>query len=211
MPVDAIITSPLLTPCLATANATLQQSLTLIDFLSEHASTPTLTNLQMTVAKHQKLLQAYLSKLRLQTRKAAYTARTTKAETAEARKTVDALLLQLQNLYYEQRHLLGEIAACEDYSHPYRELPLIDEDEYLVLFPEQKGVSEEDLMPRRIEYEAEERRRMAKERSELVKVKERLVQENARRKEEMKKMDEKLEVWVDGLRGLEREMKKDLE
>ena len=28
---------------------------------------------------------------------------------------IDALHLQLQNLYYEQRHLRGEIAGCEDY------------------------------------------------------------------------------------------------
>ncbi|KAK5943098.1 hypothetical protein PMZ80_004103 [Knufia obscura] len=211
MTVDTIITSPLLSPCLQTANATLQQSLTLIDFLSSNASNPTTTELQTKVAHHQKLLQAYLSKLRHQTRKAAYTARTTKAETAETRKQVDALLLQLQNLYYEQRHLLGEIAACEDYNHAFRELPLIEPDEYLEYFPEHADMTEEEIMPRRIEYEAEERRRMEGERSELVKVKERLVQENARRKEEIKKVDERLEGWIDGLGSLEQELKKELE
>ena len=188
MAINNIVTSPLLTPCLTTAQATLQQTLTLIDFLSEHASSPTTLELQTQVSRHQKLLQAYLSKLRLQTRKAAYAARTTKAETAEARKTVDGLLLQLQNLYYEQRHLLGEIAACEDYQHAFRELPLVDVEEYLEHFPEQDGLSEEEIMPKRIEYEAQDRRRMEEERAELVKVKERLVQENARRKEEMKRM-----------------------
>ena len=84
-------------------------------------------------------------------------------------------------------------------------------DEYLEYFPEQEGLSEEELMPRRIEYEAEERRRIEGERKELVRVKERLVGENARRKEEMKKMDEKLEGWVDGLGALEDELKRDLE
>jgi len=211
MTVTEIITSPLLTPCLATAQATLAQAQTLIDLLSANASTPTTLSLQSTVAHHQKLLQAYLSKLRLQTRKAAYTARATKSSTADARKQVDALLLQLQNLYYEQRHLLSEIAACEDYDHPFRELPLMELDEYLEYFPEQEGLSEEELMPRRIEYEAEERRRIEGERKELVRVKERLVGENARRKEEMKKMDEKLEGWVDGLGALEDELKRDLE
>lgn len=39
--------------------------------------------------------------------------------------------MSLQNLYYESRHLAGEIAACEGFKHAYRELPLIDEDEFL--------------------------------------------------------------------------------
>jgi len=33
------------------------------------------------------------------------------------RQEVDKLHLQLQNLYYEQRHLQGEIAACESYEY----------------------------------------------------------------------------------------------
>jgi len=210
MPPDQIITSPLLTPTLATANATLQQALTLLTFLTEHASQPPTTALQHRVATHQKTLQAHLSKLRLLTRRAAYTARTTKSQTADARKTVDGLLLQLQNLYYEQRHLLGEIASCEDYSHAFQELPLAAVEEYLALFPEQEGLGEEELMGRRIEWEAEERRRMERERRELVAVKERLVLENARRKEEMKRLDERLEGWVDGLGVLEQELKKEL-
>ncbi|KAK5092467.1 hypothetical protein LTR70_005428 [Exophiala xenobiotica] len=211
MTTDQIITSSLLTPTLTTAYATLQQTLTLLTFLTTHASAPPTTALHSQVAAHQKQLQAHLSKLRLQTRRAAYTARTTKAQTADARKTVDALLLQLQNLYYEQRHLLGEIASCEDYSHAFQELPLVDGEEYLALFPGQEGLGEEELMGRRIEWEAEERRRMEAERRELVGVKERLVLENARRKEEMKRLDERLEGWVDGLGALEQELKKELE
>jgi hypothetical protein len=48
-------------------------------------------------------------------RKAILGVRSTKQETGEARQEIDALHLQLQNLYYEQRHLRGEIAGCEDY------------------------------------------------------------------------------------------------
>lgn len=210
MPIDQIITSPLLTPALETANATLVQTQTLIDLLSQNAASPPSTDLTHTILRHQKLLSAYLSKLRLQTRRAAYTARVTKSETADARKHVDGLLLQLQNLYYEQRHLLGEIASCEDYNHAYRELPLIEEWEYLERFPEQEGLSEMELMPQRIEYELAERNRMEEERGELIKIKEQLVAENTRRKEEMKKMDEKLEGWVDGLGKLEAEMTREL-
>jgi len=44
----------------------------------------------------------------------------------------------LQNLYYESRHLAGEIAAAESYPHKYKELPLISEDEFLDTHPEWK-------------------------------------------------------------------------
>lgn len=210
MAVDDVITSPVLTPCLETSQAALTQTTQLIEFLSQHASSPTTTELQLHVARQQKIVSAYLSRLRLQTRKAAYAARTTKLETAEARKHVDGLLLQLQNLYYEQRHLSGEIASCEDYNHSYRDLPLIDTEEYLERFPDQQELSEEELMPNMIEFEAAERARMEQERLDLMKVKEKLIAENMKRKEDMKKMDEKLEAWIDGLGKLEEDMKKDL-
>lgn len=133
-----------------------------------------------------------------------------KARTGEARQEVDRLLLQLQNLYYEQRHLLGEIAGCEDYDHAYRRLPLVEVEEYLAVYPEDEGLGEEELMPKRIEFEERERRRMEAERAELVRVKEALVKENARRKEEMRKVDEKLEGWVEGLAPIQAELAREL-
>lgn len=71
-------------------------------------------------------------------------------------------------------------------------------------------MNESELMERRIAFEDQERKRMDEERKELVKRKEALVLENTRRKEAMKKMDEKLESWVDGLGSLEEELSKDL-
>lgn len=44
-------------------------------------------------------------------------AREAKETTSEVRREVDRLHLQLQNLYYEQRHLRGEINACREF--PY--------------------------------------------------------------------------------------------
>lgn len=210
MAIEDIITSPLLTPALTTANATLKQTLTIIDFLSEHAHDPATSQLQRQVAQNQKVLQAYLSRLRTQTRTAAFEARSTKAQTAEARSHVDRLLLQLQNLYYEQRHLLSEIEACEGYEHAYLELPMISEDEYLERFPEHDELDEAELMSKRIEWEAAERERMEAERKTLSELKEKIAEENAKRKEEVKKMDERLEAWIEGLKPLEVELSKDL-
>lgn len=204
------ITSPSLLPTLKTANTILQTATSIIDFLYEHSTTTSTASLQQTLLKQQKLLHALLSRLRTQSRRVAYEIRDVKAQTGEARQEVDRLLLQLQNLYYEQRHLLGEIASCEEYDHAYRHLPLVDVEEYIMQHPEDAGLDEEELMPRRIEFEGRERSRMEEERLELVKVKEALVKENARRKEEMRKIDERLEAWVEASAPIQSDLAKDL-
>jgi THO complex subunit 5 len=116
MTIDNLIDDDSLQPLLKTSQAVLAQTQTMIDWLQQHGSaqTPSL-NLQLELAQQQKVMHAYLSKLRGLHRKAMFSARDTKQVTAEARQEVDRLLLQLQNLYYEQRHLMGEIAACEGY------------------------------------------------------------------------------------------------
>lgn len=70
---------------------------------------------QLELSKQQKTLYAYLAQLRGLNRNAITKVRNTKQTTAEARQEIDRLHLQLQNLYYEERHLRGEIAACESY------------------------------------------------------------------------------------------------
>ena len=70
---------------------------------------------QLAASKQQKVLHAHLAQLRGLNKKAILSTRTTKQETSEARQEIDSLHLQLQNLYYEQRHLRGEIAGCEGY------------------------------------------------------------------------------------------------
>lgn len=70
---------------------------------------------QLERPKEQKLLHSYLAHLRGLNRNAVVKVRQTKQTTAEARQEIDRLHLKLQNLYYEERHLRGEIAACESY------------------------------------------------------------------------------------------------
>ena len=72
---------------------------------------------QLHLAKQQKLLYSYLTELRALNRDAIVQVRNTKQTTAEARQEIDRLHLHLQNLYYEERHLRGEIAACESYEY----------------------------------------------------------------------------------------------
>lgn len=116
MAVDDLITDPTLQPLLRTSQATLAQTVSALAWLQEQSDNPQHSpDVKGDLAERQKILGAYLAKLRGLSRRAAFGARTTKQETAEARQEVDRLLLQLQNLYYEQRHLMGEIGACDGY------------------------------------------------------------------------------------------------
>jgi len=109
MAVNEIVNEPALKKALEVSSSTRDQAIALLDLVS--TSDPT----QLQISKQQKLLVAYLAQLRGLHRDAHVGARETKAQTAEMRQEVDKLHLQLQNLYYEQRHLQGEITACESY------------------------------------------------------------------------------------------------
>ena len=121
MTIDSIVTDPALRSFLQTSQHAREQALGLADRLAAisaanpnpNANAPLTTDEQVTLSKEQKLLNTNLSHLRGLHRAAYLAARDTKSQTADARHEVDVLHLQLQNLYYEQRHLQGEIAACE--------------------------------------------------------------------------------------------------
>ncbi|KAI0486057.1 hypothetical protein F4859DRAFT_511057 [Xylaria cf. heliscus] len=116
MAANDIVTDPELTTVLAASRDTRLQALNLVDQIA--AAGPVdgaSTEAQLETSKQQKLLITNLAQLRGLHRAANFAARQTKAQTSEARQEVDRLHLQLQNLYYEQRHLQGEIAACESF------------------------------------------------------------------------------------------------
>lgn len=120
MTIEAIVTDPALRSFLQTSQNAREQALSLADKLAASVSpdAPPLTaEQQIELSKEQKLLNTNLAYLRGLHRAAYMGARDTKTQTAEARQEVDVLHLQLQNLYYEQAHLQGEIAACESYEY----------------------------------------------------------------------------------------------
>lgn len=117
MAVDEIVSEPGLVAVLQIADQARDQAYGLLRIIDGSADAPVTAELQAEVAKQQKYLFTSLAHLRGLHRNACFSARETKARTAEARQEVDRLHLQLQNLYYEQRHLQGEIAACESYEY----------------------------------------------------------------------------------------------
>lgn len=115
MAVAELITDPALRPLLSSSQDTLAHILEMLSWVDQNQSSEPSLEAQLTLSKFQKKLIAHLAQLRGHNRRAIFGVRATKQETAEARQEVDRLLLQLQNLYYEQRHLMGEISACEGY------------------------------------------------------------------------------------------------
>lgn len=109
MPSLPPITDPTLLTVLNAASAAREQCLELLDLLALHTSTEEETS---TSARK---IEARIAMLRGLNRRAIMEVRRTKGETTERRQEIDALHLGLQNLYYEQRHLRGEIGACEGF------------------------------------------------------------------------------------------------
>ncbi|KAH9844391.1 putative THOC5 family protein-like [Teratosphaeria destructans] len=206
MAAENIITDPQLLSALDAAAKARAQSLAILDLIEEyHASDdPTqspadgehILERQLKLSRQQKLLNAHLAKLRGLNRKAILGTRTTKQATAEARQEIDGLHLQLQNLYYEQRHLRGEISGCENYEHRYRTLPMIDVEDFLAAHPEHDQSSEHDLTIARIQDEHVARQELEDQRQKLQKKKEALVKETNVKKEELVKFDNEVEKWL---------------
>ncbi len=193
-----LITDPLLQSVLAAAAQAQQQSLAILDLIAESKVASWDTSSQLELSRQHKTLTTHLANLRGLNRKAILTARTTKQETAEARQEIDSLHLQLQNLYYEQRHLHGEIAACEDYKHTYTNIAMVPQDEFVSQHPEHAESSEHDVTVARIEDEHQQRLKLEESRQALVKRKEALVKDTNARKDELAKLDAEMEKWVAG-------------
>jgi len=118
MTADTHITDPSLASVVETSSAAREQAQALVDLITQataNTNGPIPADTLTEISKQQKLLNTNLAHLRGLHRTAHLRARETKTQTAEARHEVDVLHLQLQNLYYEQRHLEGEIAACEGF------------------------------------------------------------------------------------------------
>ena len=114
---DEIVRDPLLRSVLDSAERARQQCLEITQLLEQHKTAPAKAprDVRLELSKHQKRLFTHLAQVRSLNRDALYGVRTTKAVTTDARHEIDTLHLQLQNLYYEQRHLIGEIDACQSY------------------------------------------------------------------------------------------------
>ncbi|RKF63631.1 THO complex subunit 5-like protein [Erysiphe neolycopersici] len=205
MTAQEIMSDTTLKLALETSKYTKEQTLRLLDLVASHVSSSSPTNdLQSQISKQRKLLITFLAQLRGLHRDAHFEARETKALTAEARQEVDKLHLQLQNLYYEQRHLQGEITACESYDHKYQQLPLIPVEKFLAEYPEHANDDEASLTIARIDHEHAERLKLEEQRQGLLKKKQGLIADNKKRKDDLANLDKDLEKFIDAAKPIQK-------
>lgn len=204
MAIDKIVTEPSLVAVLQISDQARDQAESLVKVVEELGDGTLSAEEQADVAKQQKLLFTNISHLRGLHRNACFSARETKTETAEARQEVDRLHLQLQNLFYEQRHLQGEISACESYDHKYQQLPLIPLEAFLTQHPEHANDDENTLMVARIDHERAEREALEQQRQELLKRKQKLIADNKRRKDDLASLDNDLEKFIDAAKPIQK-------
>ncbi|BCR94318.1 uncharacterized protein AKAW2_11364S [Aspergillus luchuensis] len=210
MAIRDIVANPSLLPVLGLSAETRDQCMKLLAVLDPTADlSDDPQERALAASREQKQLFALLARLRGQNRDAIVRVRETKQSTAEARQEIDRLHLQLQNLYYEQRHLTGEIAACESYDHKYRSLPLIPLEEFLALHPEHQQSDEHELMIARINHEHAEREKLEQARQELLKRKQALIAENNKRKEDLASLDQDLERFIDAAKPIQKLFEKE--
>ncbi|KAI6093344.1 Fms-interacting protein-domain-containing protein [Hypoxylon rubiginosum] len=206
-----IVKDPNLSTVLDASRDARLQALSLVDQIAavdpgDNAS----LEVQQETSKQQKRLITNLAQLRGLHRAAYFGARQTKSTTSEARQEVDRLHLQLQNLYYEQRHLQGEIKACESYDHTYQQLPLIPLEEFLAVKPDHADDEENALMIARIEHERSEREALEQKRMELLKRKQKLIADNKKRKDDLANLDKELEKFIDAAKPIQKLFEKNV-
>lgn len=206
MKTGEIVTDSYLQSVLATSLHTREQCMNLINLVEANAIAASQTlsfELQLEVSKQQRLLYSHLGQLRELNRNAILKVRNTKQTTAEARQEIDRLHLQLQNLYYEERHLRGEIAACDSYDHKYQQLPLIPVEEFLEKHPDLAEEDEKTMMFARINHELSEREVLEQERQGLLKKKQGLIADNKKRKDDLASLDKDLETFIDAAKPIQ--------
>ncbi|KAL1304920.1 hypothetical protein AAFC00_003834 [Neodothiora populina] len=198
MDANQFITDPSLQAVLEAAEAARAQSMQMLDWLDRNRCDNPSTEARLELSAQQKLLNTRIAKLRGLNRSAIFDTRATKQQTAEAKQEIDTLHLQLQNLYYEQRHLRGEIVGCEGYDHKYQSLPLIPVEVFLAANPDYQNADEHNLMIARINHEHAERQALEEQRQQLLKKKQSLIAENNKKKDELAALDKEVEKFLNG-------------
>ena len=206
---NAQIQDPFLISILEATASLREQTSALLDLVNKRhdSSEAEAKSATGTLEPNQRLpeLSAGITDLRNRNRHLAHLVRDTKATTSVSRAEVDRLHLGLQNLYYEERHLVGEIASCEEYDHPYSHLPLISEEDFFAKFPEWisrrqekgDGDGEWSFMKARIMEEKREREELEARRVELVKYKTELEEDNRKKKQDLANLDKQLEAHIE--------------
>lgn len=173
-----------------------QLSLKIIDLVESPDATTDVTEVQT-------LLMTKLVQLRAANRVTWQSSRLAKLKTSEAKAGIDRANLELQGLYYEQRHLKNEIKSCREAPTIFNEIALISEEEFLKTHPEGRDLAARDLMLARLGHEKDERLRLEEVRKELGAKKSALIAENKRRKGDLESLEAQLKAFISSAENIE--------
>ncbi|XP_066459899.1 THO complex subunit 5 homolog isoform X1 [Eleutherodactylus coqui] len=120
-------------------------------------------------------------------------------QTHEAKQKVDAYHLQLQNLLYEVMHLQKEITKCLEFKSKHEEIELVSVDEFYQEAP--PGISKSEITSNdphqqtlaRLDWELEQRKRLAEKYKESLASKEKILKEIEVKKEYLNSLQPQLQ------------------
>ncbi|XP_077152974.1 THO complex subunit 5 isoform X3 [Ranitomeya variabilis] len=104
-------------------------------------------------------------------------------QTHEAKQKVDAYHLQLQNLLYEVMHLQKEITKCLEFKSKHEEIELVNVDEFYreappeISKPETTSNDPHQQTLSRLDWELEQRKRLAEKYKESLAIREKILKE----------------------------------
>ncbi|KAK2837335.1 hypothetical protein Q5P01_014547 [Channa striata] len=115
-------------------------------------------------------------------------------QTHEAKQRVDVLHLQLQNLLYEVMHLQKEISKCLEFKSKHEEIDLVSEEEFYQEAPQEISrpqLTKNDphqLTLARLDWELEQRKRLAEKYKESLATKEKIQKSIEVKKEHLRSL-----------------------
>ncbi|KFH72497.1 hypothetical protein MVEG_02787 [Podila verticillata NRRL 6337] len=161
---------------------------------------------------------AILSSLKDLNRDVSQQERQLKNDLAEQKHTVATVNLGYQNILYQRKYLMDEIARCRAMETLYQDVPLVSLEEFKQRAPEHlvhitplhptdlhshnasnpTNINDDhQLMLNQLQFELEERKRFDAEKRRLLTVKAGLAKANKARKAQLNKFEKQLEHYID--------------
>ncbi|TPX49482.1 hypothetical protein SeMB42_g02596 [Synchytrium endobioticum] len=168
------------------------------DLLLPHPTTSTSTTTTIPLKRKIDASLDIMLDLEQINREAHLQTRHTKHNTTNVRQNLNAVLLQLQNLQYQQLYLQREIAECEDLETVYQDISLISDDEFQASAPPEFSNAEtpHDHMINRFKHEIFLRKKLLSEEKALVATKEQMRKQNLKKKEDLARLDDDVSAII---------------
>ncbi|KAG0260808.1 THO complex subunit 5 [Actinomortierella ambigua] len=155
-------------------------------------------NLQLEVEETAAQGQAIVQNLRFLNRDVQHEERKLRNALTDLKTSVGQVDLGLQNLRYQRKYLLNEIARCHDFETYYQDVDLVPIEEFKASAPSTLSDVTDDhqLMLNRLQFELDERKRFDLEKRKLLAIKTQLAKANKSQKAHITKIEKQLEDYV---------------